>query len=273
MYQGVQSFWRLRTITDTPTSRIRSAAQGYLELAGTACVHLGQATGPLTGLPCLWYRYSVEERRGSGKNQKWVQIEGGDCPEPFALDDGTGRCIVEPAGAYLKLRRREHWTSPHRDPRNRARGWIFSSGRYRFTEERIEDGDPVYLLGYFETPRRGVAERDRLKRALLRVWKQDPVRMARFDRDGDGMVNAKEWEAVRTEAETLAERSESAQCAKPVAPRVHGSGDTREPYVISSYTEEELASTLRWQIFGATAGSVALGMALVYLLLARLQAS
>ncbi len=270
LHLSTRFFWRLRTVTDTPTARIQSASQGYLELTGTARPHRGLTAGPLTGTPCIWYRYSVEERKRRGKSEHWVRIEGGDCPTPFALDDGSGHCIVEPTRAHLKLHRRDRWRGPQRSPRNRERGWLFSSDRFRFTEERIEDGDPIYLLGYFETPRRGPEERERLQRALLRVWKQDPARAARFDRDGDGSVSPEEWELVRNEAATLAERAESDQASKLATPRVRDTGDARQPFVISTYTEEDLASGLRWQAFGATAAALVLGVAATLMLLARL---
>ncbi len=269
LHLGARAYWRLRTVTDTPTARIQSAAQGYLELAGTARPHRDQTLGPLTDTPCLWFRYRVEERRRSGKNAHWVKIAGGDSPGPFALDDGSGRCVVEPAGAHLKLRRRDHWQSPHRDPHNRDRGF-FSSNRYRFTEERIEDGDPIYLLGYFETPRRGPEERERLRRALLKGWKQDPARLARFDRDGDGTVSLQEWELLRQEAEELAERAERDRSMKPVTPRVRDTEDSRQPFVISTYTEGDLASGLRWQTLGLTAAALALGVSATFMFLVRL---
>lgn len=271
LYLGVRAFWRLRTIVDTPTARIQSAPQGYSELAGLARPHLRQTAGPLTGRPCLWYRYRVDERRGSGRNRHWARIAGGDCPDPFLLDDGTGRCIVEPAGAHLRLSRRVRWVGPNADPRSRGRTWPFAADRYRFTEERIEDGDPLYILGYFETPRRGAEERERLRRSLLKIWKQDPVRLARFDRDGDGQIGLDEWELVRREAAVLAERAELEQTRKIPVPRVHATGDPRQPYLVSTRTQEELAATLRWQALGASAGALALGVAAAILALARLR--
>jgi len=62
---------RLRAMGDTPTSRIASAAQGYVELRG-----LGKAMGgtpllsPLTHLPCLWYRYKTERRQATAGSRK-----------------------------------------------------------------------------------------------------------------------------------------------------------------------------------------------------------
>ena len=50
------NYRRWRLIVDTPTSRIDSAAQGYVELAGTA--HWPGDTplsSELAGVPCCWY--------------------------------------------------------------------------------------------------------------------------------------------------------------------------------------------------------------------------
>jgi hypothetical protein len=267
--QGTQAFWRLRTIADTPTARIQSAAQGYVELAGLARPHLGLVKGPLTDLPCLWYRYRVE-KRGNGKNKDWVQIEGGDCPDPFLLDDGSGQCLVEPAGAILRLCRIDRWTGPHRNARARGpAAWFQATDGYRFTEERIQDGDPLYCLGRFETPLRGAAEREQLQRALLKVWKQDPKRMARFDTNGDGEISLDEWEQARTQAASLAERAELERSRLPVLPRLKATDDPRQPFLISGYAQEDIAATLRAQVLGYTAAFLVVGVLAAYVGLAR----
>ncbi len=271
LYQGTRAFWRLRTITDTPRARIQSAPQGYVELSGLARPHLAQVKGPLTGRPCLWYRYRIEEHTRSGRNNRWHQIEGGDCPHPFLLDDGSGQCIVAPSGAYLRLRRIDRWTGPHRNPRSAGpRRWFQASDRYRFVEERITDGDPLYCLGRLETPLRGAGERDQLQRALLKVWKRDPERLARFDADGDGTLSLAEWEQVRNQAGALAERAEIERSRRPVLSRLTATGDARQPFLISADTEEDLAAALRWQALGYTGGFVVTGVGAVMSVLARL---
>ena len=71
-------FLRKRIIEDTPTSRITSAAQGYVELSGVGKLMDGSTiTGPLTGIPCTWYQYTVEEYRSSGKKSHWITIDQG----------------------------------------------------------------------------------------------------------------------------------------------------------------------------------------------------
>lgn len=58
---------------DTPTSKLRSAAQGYVELSGYGALLEGAPIiAPLTGLTCTWYSHEIEERRRSGKNTHWV---------------------------------------------------------------------------------------------------------------------------------------------------------------------------------------------------------
>ena len=69
----VYSFWyafkawgKNRLIEDTPISRIRSAAQGYVELSGRGTMPPNaENKGPLTGIPCTWWRYKIEERSRS----------------------------------------------------------------------------------------------------------------------------------------------------------------------------------------------------------------
>lgn len=269
LWQGTRAFWRLRTVTDTPTARIQSAAQGYVELAGRARAHLREGKGPLTDRPCLWYRYRIEER-GRGRNKEWARIEGGDCPDPFLLDDGTGQCIVEPAGADLRLSRMDRWTGPHRNPRSSpSTSWFQANDRYRFTEERIQEGDWLYCLGRFETPLRGVAERDQLQRALLKVWKQDPAQLARFDADGDGSLSLDEWEQARTQAGALAERAELERSRTPVLPRLTATGEARQPFLISTYSEEDIATKLRGQTLGFTLTFLVLAVIAAFIGLAR----
>lgn len=283
LHQGSRAFWRLRTITDTPTTRIQSAAQGYVELRGLARPLRGTLSARLTAKPCLWYRFRIEQRRRAGRGEKWITLEQGQTDVPFLLDDGSGRARVEPSSARMHCRRRERWLGPNQNPGQGAHvalslgDWlripIGLGDRYRFTEERIEPGDPLYILGRLETPRRGEEGRERLRRSLLRVWKRDPARLAALDTDGDGEISPEEWEGARLEAARLAEQAEQRRGREPVLPVVGATGDSRHPFLISSHTEEELARNLGWTVTAAILGFLMLAAALGYALTTRLGAA
>ena len=275
--RGLRAFWQLRIIVDTPTARIRSAPQGYIELQGLAHARNRLVAAPLTGSPCVWFRYRVQERRRGSRNDHWVTVEHGDAGCGFLLDDGTGRCLVDPAGAEIRCRDRQVWYSASRGGHAGAPsglGALFSDGRrYRMTEERIRDGEPIYLLGRFETPRRGPREQQRLTRQLLAQWKRDPQRMRVFDRDGDGEIDPQEWEAARSRAARIAARSEQRLSREPPLPVVGATGDPRHPFVISTEGERALAGRLRWYAFGGTLLGALLGAAATLALAARITGS
>lgn len=283
LHRGSQAYWRMRSITDTPTTRIRSAAQGYLELRGLAGAMRGTLSARLTTRPCVWYRYQIEQRRRVGRGERWITVERGQTDAPFLLDDGSGRARVDPQGARIHCSRRARWLGPSRDPSQpapvplRLGGWlrisIGAGDRYRFTEERIEPGDPLYILGRLETPRRGPEAQAALQRTLLRHWKAHPVRAAALDTDGDGEISLQEWEGARHEAARLAGQAETRRSGEPVLAVVQAAVDPRQPFVISSHTEEELIHRLGWTLVGATLGFMVLAVALGYALTNRLGAA
>src|SRR5690606_7875442 len=80
---------------------------------------------------------------------------------------------------------------------------LFSSGPYRYTECRIQINDPLYAIVQFLSLS-GTNGTDFLTEVsvLLSLWKRDRSELIRrFDKDGDGEINAEEWETVREQAE------------------------------------------------------------------------
>ena len=172
---------RARSMADTPTSTVASAAQGYVELRGCGRP-LGGAPllAPLTQLPCLWYRYRVERRQ----RDKWVTEDTGESNASFLLDDGSGECAVDPEGAEVLPARQDRWLQ----------------GDRRYTQSLILPGERLYVLGQFQT--RGGSDLALDRQAdlahKLNEWKADmPALLARHDLDRDGQFNAQEWERVR----------------------------------------------------------------------------
>jgi hypothetical protein len=100
-----------RLLEDMPTSRIRSAAQGYCEFHG----HARQLPGPpivspLSSERCCWWEFEIEQLQKDDKGRsRWVSIEKKTSDELFLLDDGTGQCVVDPVGARVIPNRSRRW--------------------------------------------------------------------------------------------------------------------------------------------------------------------
>ncbi len=149
---------RARLIEDTPTAKIRSAPQGYVELEGWALPgERGLQSSPLGGGGCLWWEFEVSRREQSGSRggERWHTIERGCSQTRFLLEDDTGRCIVDPKGALVTtdLTREWHGSGP-RPSRDARIGLGVSLGSYRYRERMIMAGEKLYVLGGFITDHR-----------------------------------------------------------------------------------------------------------------------
>jgi hypothetical protein len=214
-----------RLIEDTPTSRIRSAAQGYVELAGNGLPLPGNRNpSPLTQRPCVWWSYRISRRteRGKGRREGWQTVASGRSSQTFLLEDDTGQCIVQPDGAQVIPTESTTWYGdtpwPASGPTSKL---VLSGGRsYRYVEDRIYEHERLYALGDFRSSA-AATEPDRQGdiAALLAEWKQDqPTLLGRFDQDGDGRISLAEWETAREAARnTVLERV----AARPVRQNFH----------------------------------------------------
>ncbi|MBI5627213.1 MAG: hypothetical protein HY935_08480 [Nitrosomonadales bacterium] len=192
---------RLRAVRDTPTSKVASAAQGYVELVGR-----GRPYGdtPLISklrvLPCLWYRYKVERRTSK---DKWQTIDSGESSDSFILRDGSGDCVVDPENAEIITRHCDQWID----------------GDYRYTEWKLILPDSLYVLGEFRTRNLGAEFDVRAEtNSLLADWKRDkPALHARFDLNNDGELDMKEWMLARSAAKReVAKRMREAQAVSDI---------------------------------------------------------
>ncbi|MBK9326896.1 MAG: hypothetical protein IPN00_11390 [Hydrogenophilales bacterium] len=222
---------RRRAIQDTPTSRVASAAQGYVELVGTGQPLADtQLLSPLSQLPCLWYRYTMEER----DNGEWKQIEHGESDLPFMLEDGSGRCQVDPRGAEIH--------AAHQETR--------TQGDRRTTEHILLKGDSLYALGEFRSDNGEHVPLDRRRDVgeLLGEWKADQTDLyGRFDLDGNGAIDAREWDLARRAAEREVEQRHREIRAQPTR---HFLAKPRwgKPYLISNHPPEKLGRRYGWLI-------------------------
>ena len=180
----------------------------------------------------------------------------GRSEQPFLLDDGTGECIVQPAGAEVLTAETTTWYGdtpwPTQAPGRRS---PIGEPEYRYYEERIYEHEQVHVLGQFRT-HSGVGQQraDADVAALLAEWKQDQAELAgRFDADGDGRVSLGEWERAREEARRTVTQRHLEQPAPP-ALHVVGRPDGRQLFLIAAYPEKALAERFRRRAIVAFAG-------------------
>jgi hypothetical protein len=214
----------------TATSKVASAAKGFVELAGTARALSSEVLrDPIAHKACVWYHFETEERKRWGKNNDWRVIDSATSTRPFVLDDGTALCAIMTLQA----------TIDRQDPEV-----IKVSSTLRHNVWRIRAGDPLYALGHLERLAPGALDAepsarvpggpvvqtsyDRAKRVneiageLLRSWKTNRADLiARFDADGNGRVDWREWEKAQAEARAIAEkRVGEARVPGPGAPQI-----------------------------------------------------
>ena len=263
--------WRLaRLIDDTPVSRIRSAAQGYVELSGIASMGEGAPTiAPLSQLSCAWWLYRIEHRTGDGRDARWETINRGVSVAPFVLQDDTGACLVGPTGADVRPGHRDCWRGMLPWPTARGGGQRFGleSGDYRYTEHRINEHEQVSVIGEFRTMG-GVSSADATAEVmrLLAEWKQDqPALLERFDSNHDGVLSQAEWERARTAARAQIDQ-QAPRAGAPVQSIVVKPLDNR-PFLIASSDMAALARRSRWAAAAMLIGFIGAVTALAIMLL------
>lgn len=245
---------KARSIEDTPTSKITSAAQGYVELIGSAKADQELLSAPLTNTPCLWYRFQVERYETSGKRSSWRVIRSGTSERSFFLDDDSGICHIHPEGADVSPLTKAIWHGNSEIPlasSRRAGSSLFMGGsRYRYSESRIQPNDLIYGLGLFQTIHAETAsEQAETKMAdILSEWKSDHARLiAQFDTNADGEVSLKEWNKAR---QLAAEQAHSYVLENYDGEQAHilcQSPVRHQHFILASKNPLKLAKQYRWK--------------------------
>jgi len=262
-------FRRARIIEDTPTSKIRSAAQGYVELAGRGELMEGESIiAPLTTTPCTWYRYKVEKI--NDRHSRVVESATSD--ELFVLEGSTGRCVIDPEGASVACKTKKVWyESSYPSQRHSHKSGSFLGrlgGRYRYTEERMHPGEPLYAIGMFMSVGGGAESfnTDAEVREVLALWKKNPAALLKhFDANGDGELDVQEWEAVRKAAYERVRREQSKRSVKPPTHLMKKPQHDNRPYLLSVYPQHELIKRYKLKAGGCLAGFFVAGSAAVWM--------
>ncbi|PHS69028.1 MAG: hypothetical protein COB23_07895 [Methylophaga sp.] len=243
---SVLSFYRMyrwyhhaRLIENTPTAKIRSAAQGYVELNGDARLMKGPVIiSPLSGRSCVWFRYKIEEKvqehDSKGRSvSHWRIVKQQTSQELFLLEDDTGRCVIDPDDADVLTTDKRIWHKLSK----------------RYTEELITENEPLYAIGLFKTVAN--VERQKLREHvsyLLRHWKSDPNQLLHdFDADRDGKLNAEEWEKVRLAAERHIKFEQGQQEKKEPLNILKLTENKDQAFILSTISEGNLIKRYKWQ--------------------------
>ncbi len=253
---GFSFLLRTRLIENTPTSRLRSAAQGYIEVEGRVRLMDGPPIlCPLTAARCIWWRYKVEEEQeyydGKNRRRHWVTVDRGVSDDSFLLDDDTGQCVVDPTGADVIPTVKRVWYGHTRRPTvgpEAGKGfWRAAFCDYRYTEELIQAGNAVYALGAFRTQTGGPESFDEKAdlTELLSKWKHEKKMMALLDVNKDGAVDVKEWEAARRMALQKVRQEHVQRAVETGDLHILAKPRDRRPFVLSGIPQAALIRRFR----------------------------
>jgi hypothetical protein len=158
---GLKNLARRKRILATPTSPIRQAPGGVVEVKGRiAPSEQGLLQTPFSGRHAVWARITVQERRQRGRSSYWATIVNEVDGRSFFVDDGSGEMArILPQNATVILDRQSVANSgtfkdapPHLEAFLRSRGKT-STGLFgfnkqmRYEEEILAPGDALYALG------------------------------------------------------------------------------------------------------------------------------
>jgi hypothetical protein len=165
LYKAAANRKRAKLIAGTLLSHVADLGAGRAKVQGWVVTFSEPLTAPLSGRPCVYYRFQVEEKRThyhgphGGGGSHWKSVIDDVQSIPCGLDDGTGV-------AGLNLPEAELVLSPGTQSRSgflndappqlervlndwygrSSKGLIFNKGM-RYTETLIEEGDDLLVLG------------------------------------------------------------------------------------------------------------------------------
>jgi len=160
-YKGFTWLRLKRLIENMPTSKIRGLAMGLAEIYGNAVPYQKKILkSPFNGKDCVYYRYSIEEYRRSGKSSHWVTVKKGSSNEHFCLEDDTGRVLVDLEGANIEISKDFEFTNSlslfgkNKPFPSSISSFLtnnkldmYRSRTTRYSEYVIEPDDGLYILG------------------------------------------------------------------------------------------------------------------------------
>ena len=251
LYTAFKYQRQYRFMSATATSRVRSAAQGYVELKGLGEWIKGDVIkSPFSDARCIWYHCRIEKKQKSGRRVSWININDEVSDELFSLVDETGSCIIDPEGAQVIEESKDIWYGWDENDCLRSTStqnplWsVLKTGNYRFMERLIRPATAIYAIGEFRShdpipPSQAISK---MTDELLMQWKLHPGKyLTRFDMDSNRKIDSEEWKQVKNAARKEVmdrfnrENRQQHVLARPTI--------SKDPFIISAVDEEKLVFT------------------------------
>jgi hypothetical protein len=167
VYYARKNGRRARLIDNAPAARAQDLTSGPAKMMGYVVPLERPIHSPISGTPCVYYRFKVEERRSSGRSSYWATVIDDIRCIDCGLEDDTGTAEIALEEAEIELTQVLALNSgmlndPPPDLKAllerrynfSTEGWVFNK-TLRYSEVLIEEGDRLFVVGHVETFRKG----------------------------------------------------------------------------------------------------------------------
>jgi hypothetical protein len=167
LYAGISTYFLMQKIKNTPTSKVRSAALGLVELFGKAKCK-DAIYSPISNAKCVYWLIAAEYYQ-SGKHGGWKSLYRKQSASGFYLEDDTGKMLISSENATVDIpsdfRSEGHLSSKgflgfsqaqldgkvlkflENNPDANSAFQRYSGHNLRIAESFIAEGDNIYVLG------------------------------------------------------------------------------------------------------------------------------
>ncbi len=261
--RGFTVLRRKRLIQDTPTSTVRAAAMGLVEVCGKA---VGPYTliAPLSACECYYYRIIARESKDAqGRKGKGKAIDEILCV-PFFVEDKTGRLMIDPRGAETSLPAQVDESCSPAEAAGYVREFLLRRGLaeadlLKLQERCIRPGDELYILGTLGE-RSSSAEGDlhsRMSEPSFRILSEAAADLQRRSA----------LEAIGVSTPAPYRPNVTANENFDIKPSVVLRKSDHTPFLISSRSEKEVVAQLDWTAILCIWGGPAMSLISLALLL------
>lgn len=263
---GYRRYDRGSSIAETPTTDVRRISNpGTVELVGEVVPAEdgddvdgdGTFESYVTGRNCVLTAWEIYDWSERGDHSRWKNVAEGYESEPFYLDDGTGRVLVDPGSDGTRETDFLPYVQDLGDfPESVSVGDVVLDFD-RLTErlQPVDEEPPARL--------RALEGRPSVPRQSGSITNLIDVGNAHGDRRyEEGMI--KPGEEVYLLGTATDRTDEGRRRLRPKECIVRPSQDTDTPFVLSKRSEDRLLSDARWGrvLLGVAGLSVALGVSL-----------